>query len=58
MLREVFQSLPDFRERSGLRASAYISKDDQPRGILEGTADRIVFLHRAPEGDEDETIPM
>ena len=44
-------------EGSGLRASAYLGKDDQPHGSLEYTADRIVFLDSAPEEAEDETIP-
>jgi len=45
-------------EGRGLRASAYVGKDDQPHGSLEFTAERIVFLDSAPDSDEDDDIPM
>ena len=45
-------------EGSGLRASAYIGKDDQPHGSLECTAERIIFLDSAPDSDEDNSLSM
>ena len=42
-------------EGSNLEAAAYTSKkDNQPRARLEMTADRVVYLDRAPESDNDE----
>ncbi len=45
-------------EGSGLRASAYLGKDGQPRAGLELTADRIIFLDRAPDDDAEEERPL
>ncbi len=45
-------------EGSSLRASAYLGKDGQPHASLELTADRIIFLDRAPDDDAEEELPL
>ncbi len=45
-------------EGSGLRASAYLGKDGQPHASLELTADRVIFLDRAPDDDAEEELPL
>ncbi len=45
-------------EGSGLRASAYLGKDGQAHASLELTADRVIFLDRAPDDDAEEELPL
>ncbi len=45
-------------EGSHLHVSAYLGKDGQPHASLELTADRVIFLDRAPDDDAEEEIPQ
>ncbi len=38
--------------------SAYLGKDGQPHASLELTADRVLFLDRAPEEEAEQDLPL